>query len=394
MSRAQVACMAAAGLVACLFMPNAGAAELKIGALYPMTGAGASYGTSAMEGHDLAVEQINAAGGVNSDKVVSLTRDTQLNPALSASAAKELITKEGVQVLVGTVSSAVALAVSEVAKREQVPFIATIAKTIQLTGDRRHDYAFRVATNTDFEGDAIARVVAGLGKKVYCDLQLDYAYGHDLSAGIARGLDKYAPGIKPVTSLLVKLGAQDYSLVISQLMGAGCEVVTSGLWGSFFINFVQQARPFGLFEQITLVNGGEAGALEVTGLIGNDYPSNVHANAYELWYNDPVSEHEAFQQALAAKTGKRETGGYPVLGYTAVQFLAKAAEVSGENTAAGIAARLPGLTVQTPVGERTMDAETHQSDTGQFWGPMVPSAEYGHYVMDPVTYIPPMGAPR
>lgn len=220
----------AAGAAA-LTMASAQAVELKVGALYPLTGPGASYGTSAMQGHDLAVAQINAAGGVNGAPLVSIARDTQLNPALSATAARELITKDGVQVLVGTVSSAVALAVSEVARREGVPFIATIAKTIQLTTDKRHDYAFRVATNTDFEGDALAQVVAGLGKSTYCDLQLDYAYGHDLAAGIEKGLAKYAPEMKQVASLRVKLGAPDYSLVITQLLGAECEVVTSGLWG-------------------------------------------------------------------------------------------------------------------------------------------------------------------
>lgn len=374
-----------------VIVTGASAADLKVGALYPLTGPGASYGTSAMQGHDLAVAQINAAGGVNGAKLVSISRDTQLNPSLSASAARELITNDGVQVLVGTVSSAVALAVSEVAKREGVPFIATIAKTIQLTTAKRHDYAFRVATNTDFEGDAMAQVVAGLGKQAYCDIQLDYAYGHDLAAGIEKGLAKYAPDIKPVVSLRVKLGAPDYSLMITQLIGAGCEVVTSGLWGSFFVNFVQQAQPFGLFNQITLVNGGEAGALEVTGRMGADYPPNVWANAYELWYYDPVPAHADFQQALAAATGDKITNGYPLLGYMTVQFAVEAAAKSGANESEAIATALPGLTIQTPVGERTIDAETHQANTGQFWGPMKPKGGFSHYVMDPVTYIPPMG---
>ncbi|HKK31182.1 MAG TPA: ABC transporter substrate-binding protein [Alphaproteobacteria bacterium] len=382
----------AAALAAALSATPA-AGELKIGALYPITGAGASYGTSAMQGHELAVDQINEDGGVNGEKLVTLTRDTQLNPSLSAAAAKELITKDGVQVLVGTVSSAVALAVSEVAKREGVPFIATIAKTVRLTTDRRHDYVFRVATNTVFEGDAIAEIVSTLDKSTYCDLQLDYAYGHDLSDGIEQGLKKYAPAMERLASLRVKLGAADYSQVISQILGAGCEVVTSGLWGSFFINFAQQAKPFGLFDQVTLVNGGESGAVEVTGRMGDDYPPNVWANAYELWYFHPSRAHVAFQESLAEKVGTQETNNYPVLGFTAVQFLAEAAQKAGNNSSEAIASTLPGLTIYSPVGERTMDAETHQANTGQFWGELKPKEGFSHYVMDPVIYIPPMGAP-
>ena len=323
---------------------------------------------------------------------MTYTRDTQLNPSLAAAAAKELITKDGVNVLVGTVSSGVAIAIAEVAKREQVPFIATIAKTMQLTGERRHDYVFRVATNTDFEGDAIAQMLLNQGKASYCDLQLDYAYGHDLAEGILRGLERRGADIERKLSLRVKLGAQDYSLFISQIMGAGCEVVTSGLWGTFFVNFVQQAKPFGLFDQITLINGGESGGQEVVGRMGEGYPDNVIANAYEVWYHDPVAAHEEFQQALAEKTGEKATNNYPVLGYTVVQFAAEAARKAGSSEGAALAAALSGLTIETPVGERTLDAETHQSNTGQFWGAMRWNAELGQRVMDPVTYVPPMAA--
>ncbi len=388
---ASVKALAAALLASTCLSVAASAEELRIGALYPISGAGALYGSSAMQGHELAVDQINAAGGVGGQKLVTFTRDTQLNPSLAAAAAKELITKDGVNVLVGTVSSGVAIAVSEVAKREQVPFIATIAKTIQLTGERRHDYVFRVATNTDFEGDAIAQMLVDLGKPTYCDIQLDYAYGHDLADGIARGLERRGSDIERVSSLRVKLGAQDYSLFISQIMGAGCEAVTSGLWGTFFVNFVQQAKPFGLFNQITLINGGEAGGQEVAGRMGDGYPDNVIANAYEVWYHDPVPAHRGFQEALAEKTGGKATNNYPVLGYTVVQFAAEAARKAGSTDGAALAAALSGLTIETPVGERTLDAETHQSNTGQFWGPMHWNAELGQRIMDPVSYIPPMG---
>lgn len=383
--------LATAVLAAGAVSASATAEELRIGALYPLSGAGAIYGSSAMQGHELAADRINAAGGVDGREVVTLTRDTQLNPSLAAAAARELITKDDVHVLVGTVSSGVAIAIAEVAKREGVPFIATIAKTIQLTGEQRHDYVFRVATNTDFEGDAIAQMLVDHGKPAYCDIQLDYAYGHDLADGIQRGLERRGSDIERMLSLRVKLGAQDYSLFVSQLMGAGCEVVTSGLWGTFFVNFVQQAKPFGLFDQITLINGGEAGGQEVVGRMGEDYPDNVIANAYEVWYFDPVPEHAEFQQALAEKTGEKATNNYPVLGYTVVQFAAEAARKAGSTDGAALAKALSGLTIETPVGERTLDAETHQSNTGQFWGPMRWNAELGQRVMDPVGYVPPMG---
>ena len=81
-----------AALTLPLMIGAAGAAEIKVGALYPITGGGAVYGVPAMEGHRMAVEEVNAAGGVNGMMLVSVERDTKLNPAEAAAAAKEMTT--------------------------------------------------------------------------------------------------------------------------------------------------------------------------------------------------------------------------------------------------------------------------------------------------------------
>ena len=223
--------IAGALLAASAFATTAQAADIKIGVLYPITGGGAVYGVPAMLGNKMAIDEINAAGGINGQKVVAIERDTKLNPAEAAAAAKELITKDGVNVLIGGLSSGVGLAISEVAKQEKVLYIATIPKTIQMTTEKLHPYVFRTASHTDFEGDAIAQIVKKLGAKKICDIQLDYAYGHDLAEGIEKGLKKHAPDVQKVLDLRTKLGATDYNAVISQLIASDCEVVTSGLVG-------------------------------------------------------------------------------------------------------------------------------------------------------------------
>ena len=107
----------AAVAVALMAAGPAVADDIKIGVLYPTSGGGAIYGVPAMIGHDMAVEEINAVGGVNGNKIVSFARDTKLNPSAAAAAAKELVTKEGVDVLIGGLSSAVGLAISEPSSR-------------------------------------------------------------------------------------------------------------------------------------------------------------------------------------------------------------------------------------------------------------------------------------
>ena len=364
------------------------AADLKIGVLYPTSGGGAIYGVPAMVGHDMAVEEINAAGGINGMMLKTFARDTKLNPSAAAAAAKELITKDGVNVLIGGLSSAVGLAISEVAKQEGVVYIATIPKTIQMTTDKLHKYVFRTASHTDFEGDAMAQLVKQLGGKQICDIQLDYAYGHDLAAGIERGLARHAPDVKKVIDLRAKLGATDYNAQITQILGAGCDIVTSGLWGSHFVNFAQQAGPFGLFDRVKYITGVEIASHEITGKMGADYPNNVWSNAYELWYDNSSPGHAEFHEKLSKRSGTEETAMWPVLAYIGVKFIAAGVEKAGSADADALAGALEGMTLDTPVGPRTIDPETHQANTGQYWGPLVNKEGFAYRVMDPVTYIP------
>ena len=381
----RITAAAAAALVLCT---GAAQAEIKIGVLYPIAGTGAVYGTPAMHGHNMGADEVNAAGGILGQQIVTVARDTKLKPAAAAAAAKELITKEGVQVLVGGLSSAVGLAISEVARQEGIVYVATIPKTIQMTTTKLHKHVFRTSSHTDFEGDAIAQIVKKLGKKTLCDIQLDYAYGHDLAAGIEKGVKKHAPDAKKVLDLRSKLGATDYNAQITQILGSGCEIVTSGLWGSHFVNFAQQAKPFGLFDKVTYISGGEIASHEIAGKMGKDYPDNVISNTYELRYDHTFPVHEKFQADLAKRSGKKETAMWPVLAYIGVKFIAAAAEKAGSMDADKLAAALEGLTIDTPVGPRTIDPKTHQADAGQFWGPMVKKDGVDYRVMNPVTYFP------
>ena len=115
----RITTIAAVSVALSLGGPSA-AQDIRVGALYPTSGGGAIYGGPAMEGHNMAVEEINAAGGINGRKLVTVARDTKLNPSAAASAAKEMITKDNVDVIMGGLSSAVGLAISEVAKQEGV----------------------------------------------------------------------------------------------------------------------------------------------------------------------------------------------------------------------------------------------------------------------------------
>ena len=361
---------------------------IRIGVMYPITGTGAVYGVPAMQGHDLAVEELNAKGGIMGRKVVTVARDTKLNPADASAAMKEMITNEKVDVVLGGLASSVGLAMSDVAKQESIVYISTIPKTIQMTTEKLHPWVFRTASNTDFEGDAMAQIVKQIGGKKICDVALDYAYGHDLTAGIKKALPKHAPDAKIVLELRPKLGATDFNAFITQIMGSDCDTVTSSMWGNHFINFAKQAAPFGLFKKVKFIGGGEVASHEVASKVGADYPDNVWSNTYELWYHSPTEMHKKFQAALAKKAGTKETTMWPMLAYNGVMFYAAAVEKAKSADREAVRKALEGLSIETPVGKMTIDPKSHQADTGQFWGPMKKKAGVDYRVMDPITWVP------
>jgi branched-chain amino acid transport system substrate-binding protein len=381
-----LALLAAAMTVA---VPALAQEPIRIGALYPLTGGGAIYGVPAMAGHQLAIEEINRRGGIMGRKVESIERDDKMNPSAASATMKELITKDKANIILGGLASSVGLGMSEVSKQEKIVYISTIPKSIQITTTKLHPYVFRIASNTDIEGETMAILVAKNNLKSLCHLQLDYAYGHDLEAGILKALPKVAPNAKVVLTLKPKLGATDFNAFIPQVMSAGCDGVISGLWGPHFVSWVKQASPLGFFDKIKWISGGEIAAHEIAGELKGEYPDNVVSNTYELWYHAVDDSHKAFQAALAKKLGTNETPQWSLLGYNGVLFAAAAIEKAQSLDSDKIAAALEGLTIKTPVGPLTIDAKTHQSNTGQFWGPMVKKPGKDYRVMEPVEFIQP-----
>ena len=152
--------MLLAGLLA---LPLAAEAQKPIKVGYPMilSGSGALYGEPALKGAQMYAEEINAKGGVLGRKIEIVPRDTKGDANEAVKVSRELILKDNVDFLVGTLTSAEGPAVSVVAKENKIVFIANIPKTDLLTApDKLHPYVFRTAANTTMEGRSAAEIVA------------------------------------------------------------------------------------------------------------------------------------------------------------------------------------------------------------------------------------------
>src|SRR5689334_24217408 len=165
--------------VASLIPAAASAADtIKIGYPMPLSGPASVYGVPVVKGAEMAVQEINAAGGVLGRKVELLTRDSKASADEAVRLARELLIKDNVDFLSGTLTSAEAPAVSTIAKENKIVFVAPTAKTMLLTAPQNlHPYVFRIASNTLIEGRTGATLMAKWQdvKKV-ATIAPDYAY--------------------------------------------------------------------------------------------------------------------------------------------------------------------------------------------------------------------------
>src|SRR6266511_2076741 len=208
-------------LAALLALPVAAEAQKPIKVGFPMilSGPGALFGEPALKGAQMYVDELNAKGGVLGRKIELLPRDTKGNADEAVRVSRELILRENVDFLVGTLTSAEGPAVSVVAKESKIVFIAPIPKTDQLTApDKLHPYVFRISANTTMEGRSAAEIVAKWPVTRIATMSFDYAYGQDVTRAFVEHLKKVKPSGAIVDQQWPKLGEQDYNPFINAQM--------------------------------------------------------------------------------------------------------------------------------------------------------------------------------
>jgi len=377
-----------------LAMPLAASAQKPIKVGFPMilSGPGALFGEPASKGAQMFVDEINAKGGVLGRKIELLPRDTKGSADEAVRVSRELILKENVDFLVGTLTSAEGPAVSVVAKENKVVFIAPIPKTDQLTAaDKLHPYVFRVAANTTMEGRSAAEIVAKWPVTKVATISPDYAYGQDVTKSFVEHLKKIKPSVQIVDQQWPKLGEPDYTPFINAQMAKKPDAVFSSLWGGHFVNFAKQAKPLGYFDALkyNVMAVGEAGSPESTKAMGKDYPVGIWGNSYDAFYWGESAAHREYTEKLAKYLKDEYPSSWAIQGYTGMQFLAEAIKKAGSTDSDKVSKALLGLTIDTPIGKQTIREKDHQANRGQLYGKTVMDPKYPFAIMKPVEYVDP-----
>jgi branched-chain amino acid transport system substrate-binding protein len=385
-----VALWAAAGLAP---LPATAADTIKIGFPMPLSGPAAVYGVPVTKGAELAVADINTKGGVLGRKLELLPRDSKANADEAVRLARELIIKNNVDFLSGTLTSAEAPAVSTIAKENKVVFVAPVAKTTRLTApENLHPYIFRLASNTTIEGHTAASLMAKWGEvKRVATIAPDYAYGRDAVAAFVDHLKKLRPDIEIVDQQWPKLGEADFTAFITAQMGKKPDAVECNVFGGDFVTLAKQAGPLGYFKAINnrMIDGAEVGTVDEAEALGADYPFGIVSDAYDpvIWGEGEPAEHKVFIENLKKAMNNQYGSGWAVMGYMAVVAISEGVKKAGSTESDKVSKALLGLSFDTPVGKRTIDEKTHETLAGEFWSEMVKDPKSPFAVMKKPVYL-------
>ncbi len=282
---------AAAGIaqVAAPFVLTARAAdEIKMGLDDPLTGTYAELGKNEQIGCQLAVDQINAKGGILGRQVKLLVEDsTSADTGVAVQKARKLIERDKVDFLLGNVNSAMAIALGDVSSQLKKLHIVTGGHTDSVTGSDCHWNVFRVCNTTRMETNSISKILFNkYGKKWYF-ITPDYAFGHTLQQGFEASLKKF--GGTEVGASLTPLGATDFSAYLIKAQAADPDVIILLTAGQDMVNALKQAVQFGLDKRFHIA--GAQQELEV--LEGLPPEARIGTWVFEWYWLQPNVPHVA-----------------------------------------------------------------------------------------------------
>ena len=384
--------LAFAGFMMGLFVivPAGHAATVKVGIVDAFSGGAAPMSIDNLNGFKMAIDAVNAKGGVNGTKIEFVTRDDKFKPDISLAMAKELVMKENVDILLGTISSASALAVSDLARREKIPFIVTGAKSEKITGEKGHRYVFQVDENTTMSGRATAQYLA---KKPYVKYWIagdDMEYGHAITSAVWDNLKVLKPNVQLLGQTWWKVGEADFGPYITQIMSAKPDFVILGSAGSGIIGFLKAAKTTGMNKAVPLYVHT---AIDHTMLLANglDAPEGVLGTAHYLFYYPDTTENKGFVAEYRKLYNK-----YPTMpafyGYTSGQFVIKALEkLGGKFDREKFVDALEGMVLDnTAVGRLEMRACDHQVILPTFVGITKKVPQYKDFLIaTDIVMVPP-----
>ncbi|MBI4594987.1 MAG: ABC transporter substrate-binding protein [Candidatus Tectomicrobia bacterium] len=381
------------------FALAADAKPLKMGIVYPLSGAMGLVGEGLVAGHKMAAEEIMKAGGFQGRKVEFIVRDDLGNPELTTRFTKELIIKEGVEWLLTGAGSAVGLAATAVAKEYKMPTFIIGGGTDKITTEEWNPYIFRYRPTCTAEGRAMARIAA---EEVTKDIKnpkidwisWDYEYGRALYEPFIAKLKELRPDVKIAGEAWPRTGETDYGPYISHMIAVKPDIVVNAIWGGGVIAFLKQGKDRGLWDVSKLLSAAEFSNIEYRTAIGLDIPDGTWSSTYDAvtWPTNEAHRkfYELYYKTFPDKPKNLPPHGFVSPSYYMVHLINKGMEKAKSSEPMAVIKAMEGLTMETYNATVQVRDFDHQVTTGYVWAPMIEKKGVSYPVLDDkrMKYVP------
>jgi branched-chain amino acid transport system substrate-binding protein len=355
---------AALGLSLLAVSASAQQQPIKIGEINSYT-AIAAFTLPYRNGWQLAVEEINAAGGVLGRKLEVVSRDDGGKPEDAVRTASELIGNEKVVLLAGTFLSNVGLAVSDFANQNKVLFIAAEPLTDAIVWEKGNRYVFRLRPSTYMQAGMLAEEAAKLPAKRWATIAPNYEYGTSFVANFKKLLSARRPDIQWVGEQWPANQKLDAGPTVEALIEMNPDAIFNAEFGGDLIKLVREGTPRGLFKDRAVVSA-LSGEPEYLDPLKDEAPVGWIVTGYP-WYGIDTPAHKKFLEAYEKRFGEHPRLG-SVVGYSTFKAVAAVLARAGSTDTEKLVAAMAGLPVETPFGDITFRAIDHQSTMGAYVG--------------------------
>ena len=349
-------------LAAMLLAAPAGA-QVKFAWIDPLSGGAASAGINAQKHMTYLIDRLNAAGGLNGEKVTLLSYDNKVDPQESLIALKKAL-DEGARFVFQGNGSSVALAITDAVLKynernpgKEVLFFNYAAVDPVLTNDKCNFWHFRFDADADMKMAALTDAIAKQTqiKSVYL-INQDYSFGRAVAAAAKKMLAEKRPDVKIVGDELHPLQkVQDFSPYVAKIKASGADTVITGNWSNDMLLLIKAGKDAGLKVNWYTYYGGALGAPSAIGKDGLGIVKQISE-----YHNNALPELDPDVAAFKKRfTGKDDEFGYYRL-KTTFDMIAAAASKAKSNDPVKLAKALEGIKVNTTVGEEGVEADNLQ----------------------------------
>jgi branched-chain amino acid transport system substrate-binding protein len=334
------------------------------------------------KGMDLAIDEINAKGGVLGKKLELVIRDDGTNPGEAVRVAEELVTRENVPVLAGTFLSHIGLAVTNFAGQKKVFFLAAEPLTDKITWQNGNKYTYRLRASTYMQTAMLIPAASGFKKKRWALVYPNFEYGQSAAENFKALLKKAQPDVEFVTEQAPPLGKIDAGAVAQAIDDAKPDAIFNVLFGADLAKFVREGNTRGVFKDRPVVSllSGEPEYLDP---LKDETPVGWVVTGYP-WDKIKTPEHTAFVTAYQKKFNDYPRLG-SIVGYSTIHSIAAGIKKAGSTDTEKLVAAFAGLKVDSPFGPFSYRASDHQATMGAYVGKL--ALENGKGTMVDFKYV-------